>query len=151
MYYVHVLIGLFFLVSQKGVDVSLGLFCSRSFDSESVAVWHCAQYFASKQTYKETARQSINRPKFDISMYISCMYVVYACPSPNVGLFFARTTHLAIAQLVERRTVVGNIKLTSLGRWFKSASRELFHFARTFLEKHLRPGRPKGMSSLLMQ
>ena len=105
MYYVHVGIGLFFMVSQKGVDVSLGLFCSRSFDSESVAVWHCAQYFAT-QTYKEIARQSINRPKFDISMYISCMYVVYACPSPNVGLFFARTTHLAIAQLVERRTVV---------------------------------------------
>ena len=66
-----------FIDSKKGVDVSLGLFCSRSFDSESVTVWHCAQCFA-KQTYKETARQSINRPKFDISMYI-CMYVVYAC------------------------------------------------------------------------
>ena len=80
----------------------------------------------------------------------TCYTCLYQVP-PYVVLFFARPTHLAIAQLVERRTVVGNIKLTSLGRWFKSASRELFHFARTFLEKHLRPCRPKGMSSLLMQ
>ena len=101
----------------------------------------------------QTDRKSINIKVIPVVLYVkawrhTCR--LYQVP-PYVVLFFASTTHLAIAQLVERRTVVGNIKLTSLGRWFKSASREHFHFARTFLRKHLRPGHPKCMSSFLMQ
>ena len=41
-----------------------------------------------------------------------------------------RCDHLSIAQLVERRTVVGNTKQRSLGHWFKSGSREVF-FSKT--------------------
>ena len=41
-----------------------------------------------------------------------------------------RRDHLSIAQLVERRTVVGNTKQRSLGHWFKSGSREVF-FSKT--------------------
>ena len=58
---------------QHHVDVSLGFFCSRSFSSESVTVWHCLQYYCTRQTYKKpqgNQQQSPNRPKCDISMYI---------------------------------------------------------------------------------
>ena len=36
----------------------------------------------------------------------------------------------SIAQLVERRTV--EVKMISLGRWFKSGSKEIFFFIRCF-------------------
>ena len=132
------------------VDVRLGFFCSYLLSTSFHSACCCA-----RQTHKQTANQSIPRSLHTLHavLYVKAWRQtcrLYQVP-PYVVLFFARSTHLAIAQLVERRTVVGNIKLTSLGRWFKSASRELFHFARTFLEKHLRPGHPKGMSSLLMQ
>ena len=93
-----------------------------------------------------TACSSVRKGK-DLATYYTSLYQV---PS-YVVLFFDRPMHLAIAQLVERRTVVGNIKLTSLGRWFKSASRELFLFALVFHEKHLEPDRLKRMACLSAQ
>ena len=47
-------------------------------------------------------------------------------PQPlNTSKFYrSECMSLAIAQLVERRTVVGNWNQRSLGRWFKSASRD---------------------------
>ena len=103
---------------------------------------------------KHTNRPQINQYQGHSSSSVRKGLATYMSSVPGTTLcrlIFRQHNALAIAQLVERRTVVGNIKLTSLGRWFKSASRELFHFARTFLEKHLRPGRPKGMPSLLVQ
>ena len=131
------------------VDVRLGFFCSYLLSTSFHSACCCA-----RQTHKQTANQSIPRSlhTLHVVLYVkawrhACLYQV----PPYVVLFFARTTHLAIAQLVERRTVVGNIKLTSLGRWFKSASRELFLFALVFHEKHLEPDRLKRMACLSAQ
>ena len=46
----------------------------------------------------------------------------------NVPFHTSSHDHLSIAQLVERRTVVGYSKQRSLGHWFKSGSREVFLF-----------------------
>ena len=70
-----------------------------------------------------TACSSVRKGK-GLATYYTCLYKV----PTYVVLFFPLLTHLAIAQLVERRTVVETLRLTSLGRWFKSASRELLLF-----------------------
>ena len=65
----------------------------------------------------------------------------------NVPFHTSSLDRLSIAQLVERRTVVGYTKQRSLGHWFKSGSREVFLFKNHFQAEGGTVGRKENLLS----